>query len=78
MMNFTHLCYKTYYVCDRLGEFRPIIVRAYVDPKLKHDFLSVKRLNKAGYAVNHLSDQEQPGVYAVINHKIDNPNHFHL
>ena len=30
MMNSTHLCYKTYYVCDRLGDTRPIIVEAYV------------------------------------------------
>ncbi len=29
MMKSTHLCYEIYYVCDRLGEIRPIIVKAY-------------------------------------------------
>ncbi len=71
MMNSTHLCYKTYYVCDRLGEIRLIIVKAFVVPGLKHDLLSVKGLNKTGYSVHHHPDPEQPGVYAVINNKID-------
>ena len=38
---------------DRLGEIRPIIVKAYVVPRLKYDLLLVKGLNRAGYAVNH-------------------------
>ena len=76
MMNSTHLCYKTYYVCDRLGEIRPIIVKAYVVPGLTHDILSVKGLNKAGYSVHHHPDPEQSGVYAVINNKIDKSKSF--
>ncbi len=76
MMNSTHLCNKTYYVCDRLGEIRPIIVKAYVVPGLKHDLLSVKGLIKAGYSVHHHPDPEQSGVYAVINNKIDKSKSF--
>ena len=76
IMNSTHLCYKTYYVCDRLGEIRPIIVKAYVVPGLEHDLLSVKGLNKAGYSVHHHPDPEQSGVYAVINNKIDKSKSF--
>ena len=73
IMNTTHLCYKTFYVRDRLGEFRPIIVKAYVVPGLKYDLLSVKGLNRAGYAVklqsvtvSHHPDPEQSGVYGTI------------
>ncbi len=76
MMNSTHLCYKTYYVCDRLGEIRPIIVNAYVVPGLTHDILSVKGLNKAGYSVHHHPDPEQSGVHAVFNSKIDKSKSF--
>jgi hypothetical protein len=76
IMNSTHLCYKTYYVCDRLGEIRPIIVKAYVVPGLKHDLLSVKGLNKAGYSVYHHPDPEKSGVYAVVNNKIDRSKSF--
>jgi hypothetical protein len=77
MMNSAHLCYKTYYVCDRLGEIQPIIVKAYVVPGLKHDLLSVKGLNKAGYhSVNHHPAPKQSGVYAVINKKIDKSKSF--
>ncbi len=48
LMSTTHLCLKTYYICDRLGEIRPIVVRKYVVPGLKHDLLSVKGLNESG------------------------------
>ena len=72
----THLCYKTYHVWDRLGEVQLIIVKAYVVPGLKHDLLSVKGLNKAGYPVHHHPDPEQSGVYAVINKKIDKSKSF--
>ena len=75
IMRTTHLCYKTYFVKDRLGEIRPIIVKAYVVPGLKYDLLSVKGLNQAGYAVSHHPDPEQSGVYAVIN-KIDKSKSF--
>ena len=75
-MNTTHLCYKAYYVRDRLGYIRPIIVKEYVVPGLKYDLLLVKGLNRAGYAVNHNPDPEQSGVYALINNKIDNSKSF--
>ncbi len=55
-MSITHGCLKTYYVRDRLGEIRPIIVKAYVVPGLKHDLLSVKGLNQSGYRVVHDED----------------------
>ena len=76
IMRTTHLCHKTYFVKDRLGETRPIIVKAYVVPGLKHDLLSVEGLNLAGYAVNHHPDPEQSGVYAVINNKINKSKSF--
>ena len=77
-MKTSHLCYKTYFVKDRLGEIRPIIVKAYVVPGLKYDLLSVKGLNRAGYVVNHHPDPEQSGVFAVINNKIDKSKSFAL
>ena len=61
---------------DRLGEIRPIIVKAYVVPGLKYDLLSVKGLNRAGYAVSHHPDPEQSEVYAVINNKSDKSKSF--
>ena len=67
---------QTYFVKDRLGEIRPIIVKAYVVPGLKYDLLSVKGLNQAGYAVSHHPDPEQSGEYAVINNKIDKSKSF--
>ena len=76
IMSTTHLCLKTYYVRDRLGEIRPIVVKAYVVPGLKYDLLSVKGLNKCGYAVFHHPDPEESGVYAVINKKTDKAKSF--
>ena len=38
-MSTTHCYVKTYHVCDRLGEIRPIFIKAYVVPGLKHDIL---------------------------------------
>ncbi len=52
LMSTTHLCLKTCYVRDRLGEIRPIVVNTYFVPVLKYDLLSVKGLNKCGYAVS--------------------------
>ena len=46
-LSIPHLCYKTYYVCERLGEIRPIIVKVYVVPGLKYDLLLVNGLNHA-------------------------------
>ena len=50
-MNSTHLCYKTYYVCDSLGEVRPIIVKAYVVPGLKNELESVKVTSKSKFII---------------------------
>jgi hypothetical protein len=72
----THRCIKTYYVRDRLGEIRPIVVKAYVVPGLKHDLLSVKGLNQSGYRVIHDEDEEESGVFAVINKEIDKAKSF--
>ena len=76
IMRTTHLCHKTYFVRDRLGEIRPIIVKAHVVPGLKYDLLLVKGLNRAGYAVSHHPDPEQSGVHAVINNKNDKSKSF--
>ena len=35
LMSTTHHCLKTYYVRDRLGEIRPIVVKAYVVPGIQ-------------------------------------------
>ncbi len=59
-----------------MGEIRPINVKAYVVPALKYDLLSVKGLNKCGYAVFHHPDAEESGVYAVINKKTDKAKSF--
>jgi hypothetical protein len=59
-----------------LGEIRPIVVKAYVVPGLKHDLISVKGLNQAGYRVIHDEDEEESGVFAVINKKIDKAKSF--
>jgi hypothetical protein len=67
LMSTTHICLKTYYVRDRLGEVRPIVVKAYVVPGLKYDLLSVKGLNKCGYAVYHHPKPEESGVFALVN-----------
>jgi hypothetical protein len=37
LMSTSNQCLKTYYIRDRLGEIRPIVVRAYVVPGLNHD-----------------------------------------
>jgi hypothetical protein len=65
-----------YYVRDRLGEIRPIVVKAYIVPGLKHDLLSVKGENQDGYRVIHDEDEEESGVFAVINKKIDKAKSF--
>ncbi len=72
-MSTRHLCLKTYYVRDRLGQIRRIIVEAYFVPGLKYDLSSVKPegLYKCGYAVFHHPDPEESGVYAVINKETD-------
>ncbi len=69
IMPTTHLCLKTYYVRHLFGEICPILVKADVVPGLKYDLLSVKGLNKCGYAVFRHPDPEELGVYAVIKKK---------
>ncbi len=68
LMSTTHHYLKTYYICERLGEIRPIVARAYV---VKHDLLSVKGLNQSEYRVIHCVDEKESRVFAVINKKID-------
>ncbi len=48
LMNATQLCYKTFYVCVRLGAVPQIIVKAYVVPGWKHDLLLVNDLERTG------------------------------
>jgi hypothetical protein len=74
-MSTTHSCLKTYCVRDRLGEIRPIVVKAYVVPGLKHDLLSVKGLNQSGYRVIHDEDEE---YLLSSTRRLINPNHSHL
>jgi hypothetical protein len=65
IMRTTHVGWKTFFVRDRLGTPRPITKRAYITPGLKHDLLSGKALNLAGYRVILDSDHEEAGIYAV-------------
>jgi hypothetical protein len=67
---------QTYYIRDRLGGIRPIVVRAYVVPGLIHNSLSVKGLKQSGYRVIRDVDEEESGVFAVINKKIDKSKSF--
>ena len=66
----THVCLKTYYVRDQTGEICSITTQTYIVNGLKHDLLSVKGLNKAGYRVIYDEDPEESGVYAVNDGKI--------
>jgi hypothetical protein len=61
----THVCLKTYFVRDRTGELRPITTKTYIVKNLKHDLLSGKGLNKAGYRIILDEDPEESGVFAV-------------
>jgi hypothetical protein len=70
VMMTTHVCLKTYYVRDQTGELRPITTKTFVVNKLKHDLLSGKMLNKAGYRIILDEDPEESGVYAVNDEKI--------
>ena len=60
-----HVCLKTYYVRDRTGELRPITNKTYIVKNLKHDLLSGKMLNKAGYRIILDEDPEESGICAV-------------
>jgi hypothetical protein len=59
-----------------LRDISPIVVKAYDVPGLKYDLLSVKGLNKRGYAVYHHPNPEESGVYAIINKKTDKAKSF--
>jgi hypothetical protein len=59
------VCLTTYYVRDRTGELRPITTKTYIVNNLKHDLLSGKALNKAGYRIILDKDPEELGVFAV-------------
>ena len=61
----THVCLKTYFVRDRTGELRPITTKTYIVKNLKHDLLSGKGLNKAGYRIILDEDPEESGIFAV-------------
>ena len=69
-MTTTHVCLKTYYVRDRTGELRPITTKTYIVKNLKHDLLSGKMLNKAGYRIILDEDPEESGIFAVNEGKI--------
>jgi hypothetical protein len=79
VMTTTHVCLKTYYARDRTGELRPITTKTYIVKDLKHDLLSGKMLNKAGYRIILDEDPEESGIFAVNEGKIckiANQNHF--
>ena len=76
LMSTTHLWLKTYYVRDQLGENLPIVVKACVVPGLKYDLLSVKGLNKCGYAVYHHPEPGGSGAFALANNKMDKAKSF--
>ncbi len=65
VMTTTHLCLKTCYARDRTGELIPIITKMYNVKNLKHDSLSGKVLNKAGYGIILDEDPEESGIFAV-------------
>ena len=66
----THVYLKTYYARDRTGELRPITTKTYIVKNLKHDLLSGKMLNKAGYRIILDEDPEESGIFAVNERKI--------
>ena len=74
----THVCLKTYFVRDRTGELRTLTTKKYIVKNLKHDLLSGKALNRAGYRVIYDQDPEESGVYAVLDGKICESRSFHL
>ena len=69
VMMTTHVCIKTYFVRDRTGELRPLSTKTFIVKNLKHDILSGKALNKAGYRVTYDPDPEESGVYAILDGK---------
>jgi hypothetical protein len=49
---------------------RPITTKTYIFKDLKHDLLSGKKLNKAGYRIILDEDPEESGIFAVNDGKI--------
>ena len=76
----THVCLKTYFVRDRTCELRPITTKTYIVKNLKRDLLSGKALNRAGYRLGIILDEdpEESGVYAVNDGRSANPNLLRL
>ncbi len=72
----THVCLKTYFVLDRTGMIRPIVVKAYIVLAFRHNLFSARCLNKLEYRVIHDEDEMESGVYAVINKKINHAKSF--
>ena len=70
VMTTTHVYLKTYYVRDRTGELRQVTTKTYIVQILKHDLLSGKMLNKAGYRIILDEDPEESGIFAVNEGKI--------
>ena len=69
-MTITHVCLMTYNVRDRTGELRQITTKTYLVKNLKHDLLSGKMLNKAGYRIILDEDPEESGIFAANEGKI--------
>ena len=65
----THVCFKTYFVSDRTVELRQLTTKTFTVKNFKHDLLSGKSLNKAGYMVVYHPDPEELGLYAVLEGK---------
>jgi hypothetical protein len=76
VMTTMHVCLKTYYARDRTGELRPITTKTYIVKDLKHDLLSGKMLNKAGYRIILDEDPEESRIFAVNDGKICKPKSF--
>ena len=55
VMMTTHVCLMTYYVRDRTGGLRTITTKTYIVRNLKHDLLSGKMLNIAGFIISKQS-----------------------
>ena len=77
-MTTTHVCLKTFYARDHTGELRPITTKTCIVKNLKHDPLSGKMLNKAGYGIILHEDPQESGIFAVNEGKICKSKSFPL
>ena len=48
-------------------ELRPITTKTHIVKNLKHDLLSGKMFNKAGYRIILDEDPEESGIFVVVN-----------